>query len=497
MAEQHFDVLVVGAGLSGIGAAYRLQTLCPGKRYAILEARRSIGGTWDLFRYPGIRSDSDMFTLGFPFRPWKEAKAIADGPSILQYLRDTAREYGIDRHIRFEHRVVGASWSSRQGRWTLEVEVGSDGQRVRYTCNFLYLCSGYYSYDSGYLPPLPGRELFQGPVVHPQRWPEDLDYRGKRVVVIGSGATAMTLVPAMAETAAHVTLLQRSPTYVVALPARDVVADTLRRLLPEQIAHHAVRWKNVLLGMAFFQFCRRAPALAKRLLRSGVAKQLPEGYPIDEHFKPRYQPWDQRLCVVPEADLFRAIRDGRAAVVTAHIDTFTADGIRLRSGERLAADIVITATGLSLLPCGGIRLEVDGAAVDPADTFAYRGVMLTGVPNFALCVGYTNASWTLRADLSSRYLCRLLNYMDRHGYSQCRPRVPPGMRARPLLDLTAGYIQRSADRFPKQGERAPWNLNQNYLLDLASLRFSRFDDGTMQFARRADGAALAAGTGAA
>ncbi len=484
MSADHFDVLIVGAGLSGIGAAYHLQTQCPARSYAILEGRGDIGGTWDLFRYPGVRSDSDMFTLGYSFRPWKEAKAIAEGPSILKYLRDTAAEFGIDRRIRFHHRVRSAAWSSEESRWTVEAEVGPRREPVRYTCDFLYLCSGYYDYESGHAPAFPGSADFQGRLVHPQHWPEDLDYRGKRIVVIGSGATAVTLVPAMAETAAHVTMLQRSPTYVVSVPAEDRAALLIRRLLPERAAYRLIRWKNVLLGIFFYQLCRRAPRLARRLIRRGVARQLPPGFPVDVHFRPHYEPWDQRLCLAADADLFRAIRDGRVSVVTDEIENFTRDGIRLRSGQELPADVIVTATGLKLLACGGIRIIVDGAAVELGQAVAYKGVMLSNVPNFAVCVGYTNASWTLRADLASAYVCRLLNYMERCGYTQCRPRYRgPADRLRPLLGLTSGYVRRAADLFPKQGPRAPWAVRQNYLLDLLGLHFGAVDDGAMVFSR--------------
>jgi cation diffusion facilitator CzcD-associated flavoprotein CzcO len=480
--REHFDVLIVGAGISGIGAACHLETSCPGRRYAILEGRDDIGGTWDLFRYPGIRSDSDMFTLGYSFRPWKEARAIADGPSILQYLRDTAREFGVDRHIRFRHRVRAASWSSEDSCWTLDVEVDGKPHAVRYTCSFLYLCSGYYDYDHGHAPSFPGSEEFRGRLVHPQHWPEDLDYAGKRVVVIGSGATAVTLVPAMAETAAHVTMLQRSPTYVASLPSEDPLAKLAHGILPERTAHHIVRWKNVLFMMFFYQLARRAPRVAKWLIRAGVIKNLPSGFDVDTHFKPRYEPWDQRLCVVPDSDLFKAIGAGRASVVTDHIDTFTRDGIRLKSGRELAADVVVSATGLKLLSCGGIRLTVDGAAVEPGKTFAYKGLMLGNVPNLAFCVGYTNASWTLRADLSSAFLCRLLNHMDRHGYRQCVPRCDEAtLDERPFLGLMSGYVQRAVHLFPKQSSKAPWLLRQNYILDYLTMRFGAVDDGTMEF----------------
>jgi cation diffusion facilitator CzcD-associated flavoprotein CzcO len=481
---EHFDVLVVGAGLSGIGAAHHLQTECSAKSYAILEGRANLGGTWDLFRYPGVRSDSDMFTLGYSFRPWKEAKAIADGPSILQYLRDTARELGIDRHIRFRHRVRSASWSSEESRWTVAVEVGEHKELVHYTCNFLYLCSGYYDYESGHAPPFPGSGDFQGRLVHPQHWPDGLDYHNKRVVVIGSGATAVTLVPALAETAAHVIMLQRSPSYIVSLPSEDRIATLIRKLLPERLAHRLIRWKNVLLGMYFYQLCRRAPRLAKRAIRRRIVKELPPGFPVDVHFSPRYGPWDQRLCIVPNADLFRAIRDGRVSVVTDEIQTFTRQGILLKSGHELQADIIVTATGLKLLACGGIHLSVDGTIVEPGKSVSYKGLMLSNVPNCAFCVGYTNASWTLRADLISSYVCRLLNYMARHGHTQCVPRYDgPTDALRPLLGLTSGYVQRAVDRLPKQGPNVPWAVRQNYLFDLLNLHFGAVDDGALVFSK--------------
>jgi monooxygenase len=486
MPLEHLDVLIVGAGLSGIGAGCHLQENFPGKTVAILEARDASGGTWDLFRYPGIRSDSDMYTLGYSFRPWEEAKAIADGPSILRYIRETARDHGIDRKIRFHHRVVRAEWSTTEARWTVEAERTDTGETVRLTCGFLLTCTGYYRYDEGHTPDFPGIESFAGRVVHPQHWPEDLDYAGKRVVVIGSGATAVTLVPAMAESAAHVTMLQRSPSYVVSLPARDPIADLLRRRLPAKVAYPIVRWKNVLLTTVFFKLSRRAPRLIKALIRTGVAKQLPAGYDVDTHFKPRYNPWDQRVCLVPDGDLFEAIAKGRASMVTDRIETFTASGLRLESGAELEADVIVTATGLNLLALGGMTVAVDGREVELSETVGYKGIMFSGIPNLALTLGYTNASWTLKCDLACEYVCRLIKHMDEHGYTQCTPRAPdPSLPTEPFLDLTSGYVLRSIAAFPKQGARAPWRLHQNYARDILLLRHGALEDEGIEFSAAA------------
>ena len=481
-SPEHLDVLIVGAGLSGIGAAWHLQDRCPGKSYAILEARQDLGGTWDLFRYPGIRSDSDMHTLGYRFKPWTDDKTIADGPSILEYVRQTAREHGIDERIRYNHRVLAAEWSSADSRWTVEAERPDTGETVRLSCDFLWSCSGYYRYDEGYTPEFEGVERFPGPVVHPQHWPEDLDYAGKRVVVIGSGATAVTLVPAMAEQAERVTMLQRSPTYIVSLPAEDGIARGLRRFLPERLAYSIVRWKNVLLQTFFYWLSRRRPERVKSFIRRGVERALPAGYDVDTHFTPRYDPWDQRLCVVPDGDLFEAISAGRAEVVTDRIESFTERGIALQSGAELEADVIVTATGLNLLFLGGIELGVDGEKVDPPRTMTYRGMMLSGVPNCALTVGYTNASWTLKADLTSEYVCRLLTHMDAHGHRRCVAEVSdPTIVEQPLIDLNSGFVLRSIDEFPKKGSKEPWRLRQNYVLDIQTLRRSPIDDGTLRF----------------
>jgi cation diffusion facilitator CzcD-associated flavoprotein CzcO len=484
VASEHLDVLIVGAGLSGIGAAHHLQRDSPGKSYAILEARADLGGTWDLFRYPGIRSDSDMHTLGYRFRPWTDAKAIADGASILEYVRDTARDGGIDGKIRFNHRVVSASWSSEEARWTVTAERPESGETVSLTCGFLFMCSGYYDYEQGYTPEFAGIENFGGEVIHPQHWPEDLDYAGKRVVVIGSGATAMTLVPAMAEDAAKVTMLQRSPTYVVSMPGEDKVANLLRRYLPDRWAYTIVRWKNVTLQGISYRLSRRRPALMKKLLRRGLMKALPPGYDVDTHFKPSYNPWDQRLCLVPDADLFRALSKGSAEIVTDRIAAFNERGIELESGAELEADVVVTATGLNVLFLGGAEIRIDGEIPEMAKEMTYKGMMLSDFPNFAFTLGYTNASWTLKADLVAEYVCRLLNHMDSGGYDVCAPRVAESVTEEPLLDFTSGYVLRALGGLPKQGSKEPWKLRQSYPFDLRAMRFGPLEDGAMEFSHR-------------
>jgi cation diffusion facilitator CzcD-associated flavoprotein CzcO len=482
MPTPDFDVLIVGAGLSGIGAGYHLQTKCPDRSYAILEGRDAIGGTWDLFRYPGIRSDSDMYTLGYSFRPWTSPKAIADGPSILDYVRDTARSNGIDKKIRFNHRVKRASWSSADALWTVEAD--HNGESVRFTCSFLFMCSGYYKYEKGHTPDFPGIADFSGRVVHPQKWPDDLDYAGKKVVVIGSGATAVTLVPEMAKTAAHVTMLQRSPTYVVARPDEDAIANWLRTKLPAKLAYGITRWKNVLRGMYFYRLCKRQPERVKNLILGGVRHALGADYDLAKHFTPRYKPWDQRLCLVPNGDMFRSIKSGQSSVVTDTITTFAPDGIKLASGETLKADIVVTATGLDLQVLGGLEVFVDGVRIDPAKTMSYKGLMYSGVPNLASATGYTNASWTLKCDLTCEYVCRLLNTMKAKGYDQCVPRRDPTVAEMPWLDFSSGYVQRSVDKFPRQGSKRPWRLYQNYALDIMTLRFGRVKDEAMEFSRK-------------
>ena len=476
---EHCDVVIVGAGLSGIGAAYHLQQDLPGKTYLILESREVSGGTWDLFRYPGVRSDSDMHTLGYRFRPWTGAKAIADGPSILEYVRATAAEAGIDKQIRYRHRVTHAAWDSTTARWTITAD--HDGQETVFTAGFLYVCSGYYHYDAGYQPPeFDGIENFGGTVVHPQHWPAGLGYQDKQVVVIGSGATAVTLVPAMAEQAAHVTMLQRSPTYIINAPAVDPIADGLRKLMGTRAAYPIVRWKNVGLQTLIYKLSQRRPELIKSLLRKAAMKQLPPGYDVDQHFKPRYNPWDQRLCLIPDGDLFQAIRRGTVDVVTDTIKEFTKTGVRLESGDELKADVIVTATGLRLLALGGIRLAVDGRAVELPETMVYKGLMLSGVPNAAFTVGYVNASWTLKADLVSEYVVRLLRHMQRHGYDTAVPvNDDPTVTERPLLDFKAGYVQRSVAEFPRAGSRTPWSVAMSYPKDLRRLRHGKINDGAL------------------
>jgi len=482
LSLEHLDVLIVGAGLSGIGAACHLQAECPGKSYAILEGRERIGGTWDLFKYPGVRADSDMYTLGYRFRPWEEAESIAAGPAILEYVEQTAADHDVERHIRFGHRVVRSQWSSADARWTVEAIREDSEERVRLTCGFLLMCSGYYRYDEGYTPEFRGTERFRGEVVHPQHWPEHVETAGKRVVVIGSGATAVTLVPTLAETAAHVTMLQRSPSYILSLPTEDPLAKLARRLLPSKAAYRLVRAKNVLLGAALYRLSRRRPRVVKRILRRAIERQLPAEFDVAAHFSPSYGPWDQRLCLVPGGDLFEALSSGRASVVTDHIDTFTERGLRLRSDEELDADLIVTATGLNLQAFGGMQLAVDGREVSLPETMGYRGMMLSGVPNLAMFFGYTNASWTLKCDLTCAYVCRLLNHMDERGYAQCTPiNEDPSVVALPFIDLASGYVERAIDDFPRQGSKAPWRLHQNYARDLLSLKFGALEHEAMRF----------------
>ncbi|MDX1733959.1 MAG: NAD(P)/FAD-dependent oxidoreductase [Halioglobus sp.] len=478
----YVDVLIIGAGLSGVGAACYLSERCPDRSFMLLEARELMGGTWDLFRYPGIRSDSDMFTLGYAFKPWTEAKSLADGPSILNYIRETAAEYDVERHIRYQQKVVSADWDSAAARWTVTVECGESGATRKVQCNFLYSCSGYYRYDEGYTPSFEGQEDFDGPIFHAQHWPEDLDYEGKRVVVIGSGATAVTLVPELAKKTALTTMLQRSPTYVASIPGEDKMAIAMRRFLPERWVYHITRWKKVLLQMVTFNYARKRPAKAKRFLVGMVRRELGPDYDVATHFTPRYNPWDERLCAVPDADMFAAIREKRAEVVTDHIDRFTKDGIALKSGGHLEADIIVLATGLNLLFMGGVQLRVDGVAVTPAEHFVYRGMMLSDVPNFVQTMGYTNSSWTLKADLTAQYVCRVLNHMRRRDKHTAVAVLHRGsVTEEPMMDFSSGYIQRSIEEFPRQARERPWRVFQNYFLDIISLRFSSLTRTALRF----------------
>ena len=472
--ERHVDVLIVGAGISGVDAAYRLKTRCPSKSWLILEARARIGGTWDLFRFPGVRSDSDMYTLSFPFRAWRSDQAIVDGPLIRQYVEDTARECGIFERIRFGRKVVSARWSSADKRWTVEAE--HDGRIDCFTCAFLYFASGYYDYAQGYRPEWPGEESFEGRIVHPQFWPGDFDYEGKRVAVIGSGATAVTLIPPLAEKAAHVTMVQRSPSYIVSRPAKDAVAARFQKLLPDILAHSLIRWKNLLFTILIFSRARSRPEKFSQWVTDQLRKELPAGYPVERDFTPTYKPWDQRLCLVPDGDLFAAIRSGKVSIATGAIERFTPEGLRLESGEEVAADIIVGATGLNMQLLGGVALSLDGQPVKPSELLIYKGMMLSGVPNLFIAFGYTNASWTLRSDLTARSTCRLLNRMERAGKKVCVARATAEVEPRPVMDLTSGYVKRAEAMLPKQGDREPWRVPQNYVRDLIGMTFGRIDE---------------------
>jgi monooxygenase len=481
MTQTDTDILIIGAGLSGIGAAVHLTKRCPDKSYRIVEQRSAIGGTWDLFRYPGIRSDSDMHTLGYNFKPWTESKAIADGPSIRKYVRQTADEYGITDQIQFDTKVVAADWSGADQSWHVTLETAS-GAREQITCGFLFLCGGYYNYDQGYKPEFPGEASFKGQIVHPQHWPEELDYSGKKVVIIGSGATAMTLLPAMTDKAAHVTMLQRSPTYVVSRPAVDTFANKLRKLLPDSWAYGLIRWRNVLFQQFFFRQTRANPEKARERLLGMVREELGPDYDVEKHFTPSYNPWEQRLCLVPDSDLFTALKAGKASVATNHIARFTENGIELKSGETLEADIIVTATGLNLQYMNGIDVSVDGVKAAPGSLLNYKGVMVSNVPNLAITFGYTNASWTLKADLTSEYVCRLINYMDRNNYGSVTAKLDAFPdETDPFVDFSSGYFQRVMDKFPRQHKEAPWKLHQSYTADMMNLRYGRVDDGVLVF----------------
>jgi monooxygenase len=470
-----YDVIIVGAGLSGIGAAYHIKSKCPTKSFVVLEGRSSMGGTWDLFQYPGIRSDSDMYTLGFSFNPWENPQSIADGPSILQYIKDTAAKFGIDKKIKFDHKVTDASWSDDDRSWTITI----NGTK-KMTCRFLFMCSGYYDYDNGYSPDFPGAASFTGKIIHPQKWDPKTNYENKKVIIIGSGATAVTLAPEMSKQAAKVYMLQRSPTYIMTLPGQDPVAKIARKILPPAATYDLIRWKNILLSLGFYNASRRWPNAVRNLIRKGVKKELGDDYDM-RHFDPAYDPWDQRLCVVPDSDLFKAIKKGNVEVVTDTVKTFTPKGILLNSGRELEADIIVTATGLKLQLLGGMTMHVNGQAGHPGQTHCYRGVMVSDVPNFAITIGYTNASWTLKCELSCQYVTRLLNYMDRHHYEVVTPRFDPELGTEPLLDFSSGYVERAQDILPKQGSRAPWKVYQNYLKDTLSMKLSPVPDKYLEF----------------
>ena len=481
--NEHLDVVIVGAGISGISTAWHLQDRCPTKSYAILERRENIGGTWDLFKYPGIRSDSDMFTLGFRFKPWTSAKSIADGQSIWNYINEAADENGIRQHIRVNHRVLNADWSDEDNRWTLTVE--ADGEEKQITCSFLSVCSGYYNYDEGYSPEFPGAADFGGQIIHPQHWPEDLDYAGKKIVVIGSGATAVTLIPSLVNGGAeHVTMLQRSPTYIGSLPLVDPVAEKTNKYLPKNLAHFVNRWKQISFSTAQYQLARRFPQYMRKTLLTMAKHRLPDGYDVEKHFGPRYNPWDERLCLAPNGDLFKTIKKGKADVVTDTIETFTETGIKLTSGAELQADIIVTATGLNMQLFGGATVTRNGDSVDLTKSMCYKGLMLSGVPNMAITFGYTNASWTLKADLVSEFICRLLNYMDANGFDRVEPEHPGAtVDEQPFMDFTPGYVRRAMDSLPKSGSEAPWKLKQNYFFDMRTIRYGKVDEESLHFTK--------------
>ncbi len=478
--RDHYDVIIVGAGLSGISAAHHIKTRCPGKTFLILEARESMGGTWDLFRYPGIRSDSDMYTLGYSFRPWTNPKAIADGPAIRDYIKETAREEQLEQYIKYQHRVSSASWNSDDHQWTLICDLPTGS--VEFSCGFLFTCSGYYRYDQGYMPDYPGVDDYEGQLIHPQHWPEDLDYSDQQITVIGSGATAVTLVPELAKQAQHVTMLQRTPTYVVSAPERDILANLSRKILPAKAAYRIARWKNILMSMAFYKAARRWPKAIKKMIQNGVKKELGKDYDIQKHFNPPYNPWDQRLCLVPDNDLFESLKSGKSEIVTDHIERFTSDGILLRSGKEIKSDIIVSATGLQMQVLGGMELTIDGQTRKSEDSYCYRGMMFSDIPNLANAMGYTNASWTLKCDLTAEHVCSLLNHMDRHNYVQVTPIYSddPSVNE-PLLDFSSGYVKRALAHLPKQGKEKPWRVHQNYIMDLIDMRYSKVADENLRF----------------
>ena len=480
--NKKIDVLVVGAGISGIGAGYHLQKKCPETSFLIFEGREKIGGTWDLFKYPGIRSDSDMYTLGYNFKPWKEQEAIADAPSILEYLNETVEEFNLKNKIRFGKYVKKARWSSESNQWTVDIEDKKTGKFSQVLCNFIFMCSGYYSYKEGYTPHFEGKENFKGDIIHPQKWDTNFDYSNKKIVVIGSGATAITIVPEMAKTAEHVTMLQRSPTYVVAAPEKDNLANKLRKYLPLKFTYWLIRWRNILRQQYYFSLCKKYPKGVKNAIIREIKKKLSNEFDVKTHFTPKYNPWDQRMCLVPDGDLFEQINQGKVSVVTDHIKNFTENGLLLLSGEELEADVIITATGLNLEMLSTVEFFVDNKFVDISKTVTYKGMMYSGIPNLASTFGYTNASWTLGADLTSEYVCRVINHMKRNNYNVVCPKPNISIEPDPdYLNLTSGYIKRSRNIFPQQGKKAPWRTNQNYLIDIFQMKYGRIDDGEISF----------------
>ena len=480
-SANYFDVIVVGAGLSGIGAAHYLQTDCPNKTYALLEMRDTIGGTWDLFRYPGIRSDSDMYTLGYAFRPWTSPKAIADGGSILKYIRDTAKEEGIEKNIRYNHKIISSKWSSKKKLWTVDVERTDTKKIIQFTCNFLLMCSGYYNYEHGYTPNFKGADQFKGQIIHPQKWTADIDYTNKKVIVIGSGATAVTLVPELSKKAEKVIMLQRSPSYIASAPSEDKIANFSRKILPSKIAYSLSRWRKVITGLFFYNLAKKKPHWVKKAIKNGTQKALGKDYNVKKHFTPKYNPWEERFCLVPDGDLFIALKKGKAEIVTDHIEQFTETGILLKSGETLKADIIVTATGLDMKFMADLKVTIDDKKINAKDLYVYRGTMLSNVPNLALITGYTNASWTLKSDLTSQFVCRLINHMDKTNTREVVPELNEHLDDIPLIDFSSGYIERAKGKLPKQGTKKPWKLNQNYAKDIVNFRYAKLDDDVLKF----------------
>ena len=477
--HETYDVIIVGAGLAGIGSAYWLQEKCPDKSYLILEGRERMGGTWDLFKYPGVRSDSDMFTYGYKFRPWQNPQSLSKGEDILDYIRETATENGIDRNIRFKHKVTGANWSDEENQWKIESFINGN-EKIFYT-RFLYICTGYYSYEEAYRPTFQGEENFKGQIILPQFWPQDLDYTDKNIVVIGSGATAVTLIPSMAEKAKSITMLQRSPSYIMNLPNKNGLFILMKQFLPLKSAYAITRRFNLTISILIYKFSKAFPRLMKKILMKAAATQAGPDCDVGKHFNPHYNPWDQRLCIVPDGDLFKAIKSGKASIVTEHIDRFTENGILLKSGQELEADIIVLATGLKIKLLGGATISLNGTPVDTNNSVVYKGMMISDVPNMAIAFGYTNASWTLKTDLTANYVCDLLNYMDKKGYEVVIPKKEENLETESFMNFDAGYIKRANHILPKQGTKKPWRVYQNYFKDMLAIRYGKLDDGVLQF----------------